>query len=57
MRELKIKAVYRHFKGKYYFVEDEAFMKVFKEHSWGFWFTRNTYAPCNGSTYFWLYTG
>lgn len=25
MRELKIKAVYRHFKGKYYFVEDVAF--------------------------------
>lgn len=25
MRELKIKGVYRHFKGKYYFVEDIAY--------------------------------
>ncbi|MDE6407632.1 MAG: DUF1653 domain-containing protein [Anaeroplasmataceae bacterium] len=25
MRELKIKGIYRHFKGKYYFVEDLAY--------------------------------
>ena len=31
MRELKIKGIYRHFKGKYYFVEDIAYDSETKE--------------------------
>lgn len=31
MRELKIKAIYKHFKGKYYFVEDVAYDSETKE--------------------------
>ncbi|MDE6584626.1 MAG: DUF1653 domain-containing protein [Anaeroplasmataceae bacterium] len=31
MRELKIKGIYRHFKGKYYYVEDVAYDSETKE--------------------------
>lgn len=31
MREIKIKGIYRHFKGNYYFVEDVAFDSETKE--------------------------